>query len=276
MKMQKVTSGEIIRELIKRHRGDMAFAEVKNGATGSSRQLRSIDFLAIKRQWTPLNIIGYEVKVSRGDFLGDEKWYSYLDYCHTFSFVAPKGMIKPEELPEYVGLVEYNLETKSIRTVKKAHYRQITPDADMLLYLMFWRMKVEDNRYNFTEQTREDRVQFWRDWLDGKVKSKDIGNKVSRKLDGELREAEGLKIKFEKLNEFREEIQRAYLQLFGSNSYGSWQIIEKLKGKSQGINPKIKDDLVAAKRKIEILIGKLESEVEVNETMRELPISMGR
>lgn len=53
--------------------------------------------------------MGYEIKVSRGDFLQDKKWESYLKFCTRFYFVAPKGIIKTEELPEGIGLIEIEI-----------------------------------------------------------------------------------------------------------------------------------------------------------------------
>lgn len=34
-----------------------------------------------------------------------EKWKIYLKYCHTFSFVCPKGLIDKSEIPPKVGLL---------------------------------------------------------------------------------------------------------------------------------------------------------------------------
>jgi len=53
-------------------------------------------------------IKGYEFKVSRADFLHEiktRKWKNYLEYCHTFSFVCPKGLIDKIEVPSKVGLL---------------------------------------------------------------------------------------------------------------------------------------------------------------------------
>ena len=47
----------------------------------------------------------FEIKTSRSDFLGDDKWEKYLKYCDYFAFVCPEGVIKPDELPENIGLV---------------------------------------------------------------------------------------------------------------------------------------------------------------------------
>lgn len=52
---------------------------------------------------------GYEIKVSRADFLADKKWQEYLKYCSKFYFVAPTGIIKPNELPPEIGLIEIDV-----------------------------------------------------------------------------------------------------------------------------------------------------------------------
>ena len=53
-------------------------------------------------------IKGYEFKISRTDFLNEiktGKWKKYLGYCHTFSFVCPKGLIDKTEVPSKIGLL---------------------------------------------------------------------------------------------------------------------------------------------------------------------------
>ena len=49
---------------------------------------------------------GYEIKVNRQDFLKDKKWKEYLKFCTWFYFVVPKDLIKLDELPKNIGLVE--------------------------------------------------------------------------------------------------------------------------------------------------------------------------
>lgn len=55
---------------------------------------------------------GYEIKVSRSDFISDKKWEEYLPYCSWFYFIAPKGIIRKEELPTGIGLMEIEVEDK--------------------------------------------------------------------------------------------------------------------------------------------------------------------
>ena len=75
------------------------------------RGLLKFDGLAITKSYTKPNIIGYEIKVSRNDFLQDNKWHLYLQYCNEFYFVVPKGLVKKEELPDHVGLMEDAINT---------------------------------------------------------------------------------------------------------------------------------------------------------------------
>lgn len=63
---------DIKHALARRHKEDMFFTEVKDGPTGY--QYSRIDALAIKISWSKYQLTGYEVKVSRSDFLRDSKW----------------------------------------------------------------------------------------------------------------------------------------------------------------------------------------------------------
>lgn len=55
-------------------------------------------------------IIIVEIKCSRADLLGDQKWSEYLDFCDRFFWAVPAGFdVKPLEgdafLPERAGLI---------------------------------------------------------------------------------------------------------------------------------------------------------------------------
>jgi len=53
------------------------------------------------------NVKIFEIKSCRHDFIKDKKWQKYLPFCTQMYFAAPKGVIKAEELPAGVGLVEF-------------------------------------------------------------------------------------------------------------------------------------------------------------------------
>ena len=50
-------------------------------------------------------IRGFEIKVSRADFLQDAKWQSYSRFCSSLSVACPEGLIKPEEIEAPFGLM---------------------------------------------------------------------------------------------------------------------------------------------------------------------------
>lgn len=61
-------------------------------------------------------LVEYEVKTSRSDFLADRrksKWSFYKFNYHKapkyFYYILPKGTAKVEELPDFAGLVEYEV-----------------------------------------------------------------------------------------------------------------------------------------------------------------------
>jgi hypothetical protein len=77
--------------------------------------VRRIDFLLmrISRRSKPRHErIALEVKVTRADFKRDtaEKRAAWFAVSDRFAYVAPVGMIQPEEVPEGCGLIEFNPE----------------------------------------------------------------------------------------------------------------------------------------------------------------------
>ncbi len=55
-------------------------------------------------------IVIVEIKVARGDLLGDNKWTEYLDYCDRFYWALPNDfdaspLDRPDFMPERAGLI---------------------------------------------------------------------------------------------------------------------------------------------------------------------------
>jgi len=50
-------------------------------------------------------IRGFEIKVSRSDFLRDEKWQSYTEFCSSLTIVCPEGLIGRDEVQPPFGLL---------------------------------------------------------------------------------------------------------------------------------------------------------------------------
>ncbi|HEY3265532.1 MAG TPA: hypothetical protein VGM37_01300 [Armatimonadota bacterium] len=100
-----MTSGLIMNALAAKHAKDFFIEECKGGPTWFTGHLR-MDAWAMKRSWANPLSVGYEVKVSRNDFVRDDKYPGYLPFCNELYLVAPKDMIAPFEVHAEVGLME--------------------------------------------------------------------------------------------------------------------------------------------------------------------------
>jgi len=170
--------------LRKKHDGDLYVEECLMGPSGSPR----LDAWVLKRTWSPLTTVGYEVKLSRSDFLRDDKWQTYLDACHGFSFVCPHGMIQPEELPSEVGLIWLSQTGRRLFTKRKAQRRDIEPPPELLVHVLMCRSVIVANMWEANAKRtgkdpgRERRVELWREWLKDREQCRGLGAEVAGKI----------------------------------------------------------------------------------------------
>lgn len=247
----KVRADQILYALSKKHAEDVFFAGVKSGATHTNPELLIMDAIAIKKSWASPCISTYEVKVSRSDFLRDNKWQGYLPLCHRFYFACPTGLIQPDELPEEVGLVWYNPDTGALTTKRKAVHRLIEPPAPMYYYLIMSRL--ENDRHPFHNPRQE----FFKAWVqdreDGKRLGYQVANKLVKTLLGQLgqigeqqREIANLKARLAEA-----EGVRGVLEGMGIET-GRWGWTEKLKRRLEvTVPPEVMGQLEGARRCIE-------------------------
>lgn len=149
MTMRKIKSTDI-KLALKRafpSPGWQVFYEVGND-TGS-RVSRHADAVAMGI-W-PSNghlIHGFEIKVSRGDFLNEmkdpTKAQAVFQFCNRWSLVTPTGLVKAEELPEPWGLMTFD--GKSLRTVKQAPALEPVPLTPGFVAAMLRRAGEADER----------------------------------------------------------------------------------------------------------------------------------
>jgi hypothetical protein len=182
---QKIRADQIEHQLEIKHRQDSFFGQVKNGPSWTSNGLLILDAIAIKKSWTKPLITGYEIKVDRGDFIRDEKWVHYLQYCHRFYFVCPKDLIKPDELPAEVGLMYCNPETLALSTKRVAPMQTIELPTKMFYYIIM--SKLESDRHPFFSRKRE----FFEALVRDKIDRKQLGREVKRKTADYIRELRG-------------------------------------------------------------------------------------
>lgn len=183
---ESVTSWEIKRALAESHEKDFFLTEVKNGSTyfPPAQGLLRFDGFAMTRSYRKPCIKIYEVKVSRSDFLRDNKWNLYKQYCNELYFVTPKGLIDKLELPDDVGLIYYNRDgSRKLVTKRKALWREIEEPVDVYKYLIYSRL--DQDRIPFFN----DRKEYAEAYLQDKKNKRYIGIKLGSKMAKELQEA---------------------------------------------------------------------------------------
>jgi len=108
------------------------------------------DVFSIKPTYNKKNLspMVHEIKVSRSDFLTDikkpEKRGTYYLIAEKVFYVAPKGMIKQEEIPEGFGFIEYDQEKNRFETIIKAKKHKINMDDEYYLNLIVKGYKLQD------------------------------------------------------------------------------------------------------------------------------------
>lgn len=193
-----VRSDLILRAIERRHKEDFFTTEAFLSAPGG--RSRRLDGLAIRYSYSAPLITGYEVKISRSDFLRDDKWPEYVGEVSQLYFACPEGLIRQNELPEEVGLLYYNPETACVRTIRKAKRRDITPSWEMMMRLVLNRTVRE--RHPYFSSSKEAILAFMEEkehnhqlayQLSGRISSLSLENKrlldKVEELEDELKEA---------------------------------------------------------------------------------------
>lgn len=232
-----ITANDILKLLLKKHKDDICVPECKHGQSWTREKSKRFDLWAMKKSYTnPMTWI-YEVKVSRQDFLKDNKWQSYLPYCTDFYFVAPYGIIDVNEVPEQSGLLLSSKNGTRLYCKKKAPHREVKIPDSVFKYILMSRVKIVNSTYYNNESSRKE---YWRQWLENKQDSKELGWNVSKKIrrlyekNIELVQInqKHLDGKIEKL----EDVERILKKLgFNENNLG-WRYDEKLRERVAEIN----------------------------------------
>ena len=240
-----ITAYNIKKLLETRHSKDVYVSECKNGSTWFQNHLR-LDGLAIARSWANPVVTGYEIKVSRSDFMADEKWHMYLTYCNIFYFVCPTGLIQPEELPENIGLLWVSKTGTRLYKKKKAAYQDKDIPSELYKYILISRAEIkEPSYYNENKYT----IEFWEKWLKKKEYNQEFGHTVRGSIKRVIRD------KLDKIERENRKLQ---------NENEEYSIIKEMLNEA-GINTTrnwgLKYDL---KEKLEILKSKMPSGMEKN------------
>ena len=170
----QMSAGQITSALAARHEKDTFVPECNLGA--ASRGCRRIDAWVLKSTWNPMTVVGYEIKVRRGDFMKDEKWVNYLPFVHEFYFACPWKLILPGELPEHVGRIWVDQGGRA-RIKRRAPRQQGDPEkmARAMAYILMWRSQIGPDQAHPSDVD-------WKRWLEKQERNSIVGHKVAHKI----------------------------------------------------------------------------------------------
>ena len=185
---QAISAGTVIDALATRHAKDVFVPECKMGSAWAG--CRILDAWAMSKSWSPWTTFGYEVKVSRSDFLNDRKWQEYLPVCHEFYLATPAKLVAPEELPPDVGLL-WMVGGRRMICKRKAVRREPDPAklGRLMSYVLMSRARIVADMHeaNAPEEDARDR---WSRWLAEDTGEKWLGRMVGRRLAERVAKAE--------------------------------------------------------------------------------------
>jgi hypothetical protein len=179
-----VRSYEIITALKKRYELDSCgfFPEVPTGhdVNGDLR----LDGVNLQRSGQDLHVQGFEVKVSRSDFLRDNKYHLYSQYVNALTLVCPSGMIQREEIPEHIGLMWYTPSSRSLRYRRKPTW-DMTTDTQAVRNSILTRLAWHNTGSRYLEH-----YETAQQYLDEKADWKHVGHYLGTKMAKRLEQLE--------------------------------------------------------------------------------------
>jgi len=114
-------------------KGYACIEELRN-CTGYAYNITYVDFYIIGL-WQSTPTIAFEIKTNRQDFFRDVEKFKVkqafaLSSSNQFYYIAPKDIIKPDEVPELSGLFTIS-NNNAIRKVKQAPHREMEVDENL-------------------------------------------------------------------------------------------------------------------------------------------------
>ncbi len=192
-----ITANDISRLLHQKHSVEkfLCVDECKTGSTWFSSRCPRLDLWVMARSYTNARFIGYEIKVSRQDFLRDIKWAEYLKYCTEFYFVTPPDIIDPAEVPEQAGLLITSKNCKRLMTKKKAPVRDVEIPTSLLIYILMSRARIVGDMF----QTRP-KTEIWKEKLQQLKSNKKLGHALAYQIKSRVdKEVKDIRVKNDRL-----------------------------------------------------------------------------
>ena len=231
-----LTAKQLLTLLEIKHADDLFVSECKDGPSQGVNTYCRLDGWAMNRSWVNLVMTGYEIKVSRSDFVNDDKWRRYLPLCNAFYFVCPPKLIDATELPDDVGLMWSSRNATRLYTKKKAPQREIDPPLSLLLYILICRTPSAIPGV----AQRERRLGYWQRWLSQKKDAREvaiaINGRIAKTIDALDTENRVLRRQSEGLSDVR-----AFLAELGMGDdrgrFSAWDVKRRLRDAAAAIPP---------------------------------------
>jgi len=257
-----VSAEAIVRLLAARHADGVFVPECKDGPTQRHGH-RRMDAWAMSKSWSNPLVVAYEVKVSRSDFVQDDKWRGYLALCNQFYFVSPLGVILESELPDEVGLICVSSTGTKLYTKKKAAYRQVVIPEELYRYILMCRTIIVDSTYSRCPPSA-DQTRYWKDWLAKRDEDRELGRNVGKAMRKLVRDRIG---KVETENERLTELMKEFSEIhdlctamgFEPGMYRiAWEVRNKLREASDPVGESLKRSLRRVRDEISALLDKID------------------
>ena len=235
-----ITANMITNLLLKRHSKDVTVTECKSGQSWTKETMRKFDLFAMRRSYSNPCCWIYEIKVSRQDFLRDDKWQTYLPYCTDFYFVAPPGIIDPAEVPSDAGLLLISKNARMLYCKKKAPHRtDAETPISLFKYIVMSRAKIVSSTYTNASNGR-DNTAYWQNWLSTKKEKQELGYNVSKKIrelhEEKVIEVERKQKRLERKIDRFENVERILKELGLDGGKLPWNYEERIKDRLADIN----------------------------------------
>lgn len=245
---ERVTAATIGSLLAQKHDGDVFVPECNLGSAHNG--CRRIDAWVLRKTWSPVTAIGYEIKVSRNDFMRDEKWPAYLDVCHQLYFVCPWGLIGPSELPDGVGLMWTTKTGSRLHTKRKAPRREIELPSKLMAYVLMSRTQIVSDMWEADKPAS--RIEYWRRWAEGKEDGLRVARMVRRRIReeyqaaiSEARKAQHEARRYEQVKKRMEE-----LGFDPAEPASAWSTMDRLSELAGGIPNHLRADIQHSVRRL--------------------------
>ena len=225
-----------------RHNKDAFVSECKNGETWGARDLLKMDAWVLRRSYSPLTTIGYEVKCSRQDFEQDQKWTGYLDLCHLFYFVCPAGLIRATDLPQSIGIIWVSSSHK-LRVKRKAERSDPDPEKlnRLLIYVLMARCNIVANMNERSTDPPKDKLQAMRDVVEGANERKELAYIVKGHIRDMWEQVQktnrDIKGREDTLKRFEDRL--AFLGITWDSSQNQWQETSRIQNEIEMLNKNI-------------------------------------